>query len=76
LISEVCFFDSKHKCQRRGAWGGFGFAGRTFSEAFNGRLRDECLNVHQFTSIADAQEKIRAWRVGLQSATTLPRSGT
>ena len=34
-----------------------------FMEAFNGRLRDECLNVHQFTSIADAQAKIEAWRV-------------
>ena len=32
-------------------------------ESFNGRLRDECLNVHQFTSIADAKEKIEAWRV-------------
>jgi putative transposase len=34
-----------------------------FIEAFNGRLRDECLNVHQFTSLADAQTKIEAWRV-------------
>ena len=34
-----------------------------FIEAFNGRLRDECLNVHQFTSIADAQAIIEAWRV-------------
>ena len=34
-----------------------------FIEAFNGRLRDECLNVHQFTSIADAREKIEAWRI-------------
>jgi putative transposase len=34
-----------------------------FIEAFNGRLRDECLNVHQFTSLADAQAKIDAWRV-------------
>ena len=34
-----------------------------FIEAFNGRLRDECLNVHQFTSIDDAREKIEAWRV-------------
>lgn len=33
-----------------------------FIEAFNGRLRDECLNVHQFTSIDDAQTKIEAWR--------------
>jgi integrase-like protein/transposase-like protein DUF772 len=32
-------------------------------EAFNGRLRDECLNVHQFASIADAQAKIETWRV-------------
>ena len=34
-----------------------------FIESFNGRLRDECLNVHQFMSIADAQAKIEAWRV-------------
>jgi putative transposase len=34
-----------------------------FIEAFNGRLRDECLNVHQFTSIEDAQAKIEAWCV-------------
>jgi putative transposase len=34
-----------------------------FIESFNGRLRDECLNVHQFVSIEDAQAKIEAWRV-------------
>jgi putative transposase len=34
-----------------------------FIESFNGRLRDECLNVHQFTSIMDTKEKIEAWRV-------------
>jgi len=34
-----------------------------FIEAFNGRLRDECLNVHQFASMADAQWKIEAWRI-------------
>lgn len=34
-----------------------------FIESFNGRLRDECLNVHQFTSIDDAKAKIEAWRV-------------
>ena len=28
-----------------------------------GRLRDECLNVHQVTSLADAKAKIEAWRV-------------
>jgi putative transposase len=31
-------------------------------ESFNGRLRDECLNVHQFLSLADARAKIEAWR--------------
>ena len=35
----------------------------TFIESFNGRLRDECLNVHRFTSRADAQTKIEAWRL-------------
>ena len=31
-------------------------------ESFNGRLRDECLNVTQFTSLDDARRKIEAWR--------------
>jgi len=30
-------------------------------ESFNGRLRDECLNAHVFTSIEDARQKIAAW---------------
>ena len=34
-----------------------------FIEAFNGKLRDECLNAHQFLSIEDARSKIEAWRV-------------
>lgn len=32
-------------------------------ESFNGRLRDGCLNVHQFASLAEAQGIIEAWRV-------------
>ena len=32
-------------------------------ESFNGRLRDECLNVTQFMSIEDARIKIEAWRI-------------
>jgi putative transposase len=32
-------------------------------ESFNGRLRDECLNVHQFLSLEDARQKIEAWRL-------------
>ena len=31
-------------------------------ESFNGRLRDERLNVEQFWSIEDAKQKIEAWR--------------
>lgn len=37
-------------------------------ESFNGRLRDECLNVQQFTSLADAQAKLEAWRVDYNQA--------
>jgi putative transposase len=35
----------------------------SFIESFNGRLRDECLNVHQFASLGEAQAIIEAWRV-------------
>lgn len=31
-------------------------------ESFNGRLRDECLNVHQFMSLEHAQQIMDAWR--------------
>ena len=31
-------------------------------ESFNGRFREECLNVHWFASLDDAQEKIDAFR--------------
>lgn len=34
-----------------------------YIESFNGRLRDECLNVHQFVSLEDARHKIEAWRL-------------
>lgn len=33
-----------------------------FIEAFNGRLRAECLNAHWFLTLADAAEKLEAWR--------------
>ena len=45
----------------------------TFIEAFNGRLRDECLNQHWFLSLADAQRTIERWRVGYN--TTRPHGG-
>lgn len=33
-----------------------------FIEAFNGRFRAECLNTHWFLTLADAAEKLEAWR--------------
>ena len=33
-----------------------------YIESFNGRLRDECLNEHLFTSLAHARTIIEAWR--------------
>jgi len=32
-----------------------------FIEAFNGRLRAECLNAHWFLTLADTAEKLEAW---------------
>lgn len=32
-------------------------------ESFNGRLRDECLNEHWFTSLPQARDIIEAWRI-------------
>ena len=33
-----------------------------FIEAFNGRLRAECLNAHWFLSLDDARTKLEDWR--------------
>jgi len=33
-----------------------------FIEAFNSKLRAECLNAHWFLSLADAREKLEDWR--------------
>ena len=33
-----------------------------FIEAFNSKLRFECLNAHWFMSLADATEKLEDWR--------------
>ena len=35
-----------------------------YSEAFNGRFRDECLNEHWFTSLPHARAIIEDWRRG------------
>lgn len=33
-----------------------------YIESFNGKLRDECLNLHLFFSLADAEENLAQWR--------------
>ncbi len=33
-----------------------------YLERFNGKFRDECLNQHWFTNLADARDTIAAWR--------------
>ena len=33
-----------------------------FAESFNGRLRDECLNINWFMSVRHARETIETWR--------------
>jgi hypothetical protein len=33
-----------------------------YIESFNGRLRDECLNVEVFFALADVREKLEQWR--------------
>jgi putative transposase len=33
-----------------------------FIETFNGALRDECLNIHWFASLAEARAVVEAWR--------------
>jgi putative transposase len=34
-----------------------------FIESFNGKFRDECLNLHWFVDLPDARDKIGAWRI-------------
>lgn len=34
-----------------------------FVESFNGRLRDECVNEHAFSSLAEARRIMEAWRI-------------
>src|SRR5690606_32164898 len=34
-----------------------------FIESFNGRLRDECLNLNWFSSVSDARRIVEEWRL-------------
>jgi len=39
-----------------------------YIESFNGKLRDECLNVTQFADITHAQQVVAAWRIDYNEA--------
>ena len=39
-----------------------------FMESFNGKLRDECLNEHVFTSLIEAHRLIESWRIDYNTA--------
>ena len=43
-----------------------------FSESFNGRFRDECLNEHLFHSLAQARRIIESWRLDYNRALEHP----
>lgn len=53
------------RAHRRGVKLSFSRPGKpmdnAFIEAFNGRLRQECLDQHWFLSLADARQKLNAW---------------
>ena len=34
-----------------------------FVESFNGRLRNECLNEHVFSNLAEARSLVEEWRI-------------
>ena len=35
----------------------------SYIKSFNGKVRDECLNVHQFAHVAYARRRIETWRI-------------
>ena len=45
-------------------------------ESFNGRLRDEFLNVHEFVTMHDAREKLKAWQDDYNTIGHMARSAT
>jgi putative transposase len=34
-----------------------------FAESFNGRFRDECLNLHWFASLEEVRQTVEEWRI-------------
>ena len=46
-----------------------------YAESFNGRLRDECLNINRFMSVRHAREIIESWRQNYLSGEIPPELG-
>ena len=44
----------------------------SYIESFNGRLRDECLNVEVFFNLADVRDKLERWRQDYNRASYYP----
>ena len=40
----------------------FALTGHCFTESFNGRFRDECLNVNEFSALDDVPRALKRWR--------------
>ena len=63
---RICLTRSRSLAYARGVALDFSRPGTptdtAFIEAFNGRFRAECLNAHWFLTLADAGEKLEAWR--------------
>jgi transposase InsO family protein len=47
----------------------------SYIESFNGRLRDECLNVEIFFTLGDVRYKLELLAPGLQSGAATQRTG-
>jgi transposase InsO family protein len=45
-------------------------------EPFNGRLRDEFLNVHEFVTLHDAREKLRLGKTTIITTVPMAHSAT
>jgi len=48
--------------------------GEPFIESFNGRVRDELLNVEEFASLVEAQVVVEAWRTEYSTYRPTPPS--
>ena len=58
----VDFYALRHPTSKRSTRSSSRTAENGLIESFNGRLRDECLNVTEFTSLEHARATLSAWQ--------------